>query len=267
MKQNVEFIRISRKGWDLGTYRGELSVVGASRRRHGRGVMDYDYGERYDGEWSEDQRSGRGVLTWSGGERYRGEFAPGGFHGRGAFHFRNGRLFEGTWAGGAPVVGVALGGDGVAWRAAGDGVWAWGAGGDVPAEWVRTGMEVTGGRPSAEGPWSGECEGAWEREGSERGEGRQRGLRPVAGLVADAGGTRLDVANDAQRTLAEVLMVIPHAVTCRCCRRRRRRDMMISPTRAVGRKLLRALQQNSSVPQSFFGSSIADAVNLWQLNE
>ena len=112
MKQNVEFIRISRNGWDSGTYRGELSVVGASRRRHGRGVMDYDYGERYDGEWSEDQRSGRGVLTWSGGERYRGEFAPGGFHGRGAFHFRNGRLFEGTWAGGAPVVGVALGGDG-----------------------------------------------------------------------------------------------------------------------------------------------------------
>ena len=128
-------------------------------------------------------------------------------------------------------------------------------------------MEVTGGRPSAEGPWSGECEGAWEREGSERGEGRQRGLRPVVGLVADAGGTRLDVANDAQRTLAEVLMVIPHAVTCRCCRRRRRRDMMISPTRAVGRKLLRALQQNSSVPQSFFGSSLADAVNSWQLNE
>ena len=153
MKQNVEFIRISRNGWDSGTYRGELSVVGASRRRHGRGVMDYDYGERYDGEW-------RVTSATAGSLR-------------------------------APGVGCGRG-----WDAAGRG-----------------------------------------------------------GVVA----------NDAQRTLTEVLMVIPHAVTCRCCCCRRRRDMMNSPTRNT-RGNSKAFAY-AAAKQQRPASSIADAVHLWQLNE
>ena len=67
MGQRLTRIIAQEIKYSNGTYFGEVAGVGASRRRHGRGVNTLSCGERYEGEWREDKRSGRGVFTWSDG--------------------------------------------------------------------------------------------------------------------------------------------------------------------------------------------------------
>ena len=37
---------------------------------HGTGTMNYTNGDKYIGDWIEDNRTGRGVYTWADGDRY-----------------------------------------------------------------------------------------------------------------------------------------------------------------------------------------------------
>ena len=122
MDRPEQAIEIKNSYGDEGTYLGEVAGAGHSRCRHGRGVMAYRNGERYQGDWRKDRRSGRGVFTRADGARYDGEFDDGWIHGRGAYLFADGRrLYDGAWAGHYPVGGAALDGDGAVWRAACDG--------------------------------------------------------------------------------------------------------------------------------------------------
>ena len=105
-----------------GTYRGDALGAGPSARKHGRGVMVWGDGMRYDGEWRDDKRSGRGVFTYADGRRYDGEWANGDYHGRGASRLPDGRVFDGAWARDCPLAGAALDpATGAVWRAACDG--------------------------------------------------------------------------------------------------------------------------------------------------
>ena len=214
-EQIIEFPNEIRNR-EQGTYRGEVSGAGPSMHRHGRGVMEWSDGRRYEGEWREDKRSGRGIYTFNDGGRYDGEFERGAFRGRGAYRFADGRrLYDGAWAGHYPTGCAALDGDGVVWRAACNReTWRWRMwkdGGVMPAG-TRAGVTVTAGRPPAEAPGSGEWAGAWAWEGGAQVEGLLRGLRPVAGVESDAGGGRWRVAYDGERTLAEELVVTSRTV-------------------------------------------------------
>ena len=212
-----EFDRESSEG----TYRGEILRAGPSMLRHGRGVMIWNFGMSYEGEWREDKKSGKGILTFRSGERYEGEFESL-MHGRGAWCDADGqRLYDGTWARHRPRGGAALDGDGVVWRAGYDFTesegrilieYLWKKGEEMPAGWTRAGVTVTAGRPPAEAPGSGVWAGAWAWEGGVRVEGRLRGLRPLAGVETDAGGGRWWVTYDGERTLAEGLVVTSRTV-------------------------------------------------------
>ena len=47
--------------------------------------IDYESGDAYDGEWSEEgRRHGKGCLTFNDGSKYRGQFAAGFFQVRAA---------------------------------------------------------------------------------------------------------------------------------------------------------------------------------------
>ena len=216
-KQVVEYPNDFRPRAKPGIYRGEALGAGLSMHRHGRGVMDYSDGDRYEGEWWKDKRSGRGVCSFRNGDRYEGEF-DWGFCGRWVYLYADGRrLYDGAWDRGDPMGGAVLEGDGAVWRTACGGwyVSSWDIGQEgwsVSASWTRTGVTVTAGRPPAEAPGSGEWAGAWTREGGEQVEGRLRGLRPVAGVETDGDGRRWRLTYDGERTLAERLLVTSRTV-------------------------------------------------------
>jgi hypothetical protein len=39
-------------------------------KKHGTGRINFTNGEKYTGNWIEDERTGRGVFTWPNGDRY-----------------------------------------------------------------------------------------------------------------------------------------------------------------------------------------------------
>lgn len=60
--------------------------------------VNYDDGDIYDGEWSEDgKRHGKGTLTLKNGVKYCGQFEKGFFHGSGILSFPDGGQYEGSF--------------------------------------------------------------------------------------------------------------------------------------------------------------------------
>ncbi len=53
-----QMLRYGVKKFDNGEYRG-LLLTG---KRHGKGVMRYNNGDKYIGDWKNDKRHGRGTL-------------------------------------------------------------------------------------------------------------------------------------------------------------------------------------------------------------
>jgi hypothetical protein len=49
------------------------------------------------GRWEHNEKSGRGCMEWENGERFEGEFQHDKMHGQGVFHARNGSTFTGSW--------------------------------------------------------------------------------------------------------------------------------------------------------------------------
>ena len=78
-------------------YRGEIKV---NRKRDGKGVIVYDSGRIYEGDWENDKRNGRGFELFPNGNKYLGQFADGKAHGKGSYTWRNGEQYEGEWVGG-----------------------------------------------------------------------------------------------------------------------------------------------------------------------
>jgi len=52
-------------------YRGEINK---KRKRHGKGVIVYDTGRIYEGDWGTDKREGRGFELFSNGNTFQGEY-------------------------------------------------------------------------------------------------------------------------------------------------------------------------------------------------
>lgn len=66
-------------------YRGELD----ERKREGRGVIVYDTGRVYEGNWLLDKRHGRGYERFANNNTFCGEYYDGKAHGKGVFTWTN----------------------------------------------------------------------------------------------------------------------------------------------------------------------------------
>lgn len=65
LNQNTTIKKIYDNDQYIGTYNGEYSKVGGITYRHGRGVMKYECGYVYDGQWRNDKMNGYGILTFT----------------------------------------------------------------------------------------------------------------------------------------------------------------------------------------------------------
>ena len=64
---------------------------------HGRRVLEWSDGFRYEGELREGRQHGRGTMTQANGARYAGAWRNGRPHGQGIYTQANGTSFEGAW--------------------------------------------------------------------------------------------------------------------------------------------------------------------------
>ena len=75
-------------------YTGEIKGI----YRSGRGTMVYDAtGDRYEGDFYEDEITGSGVYTYSNGDIYEGALLEGKMHGNGVITFASGAKYEGNF--------------------------------------------------------------------------------------------------------------------------------------------------------------------------
>lgn len=115
---NVTSAECSDKYGDTGYYTGSILVT--EGMPHGKGIMNYDSGRVYDGDWVSgqwhgkgkllnpngdtyvgdfvfDTRHGEGVYKWDNGDIYVGQFSQDKRHGQGRFSFHNGNIYEGEF--------------------------------------------------------------------------------------------------------------------------------------------------------------------------
>ena len=52
--------------------------------------MEWNNGERYEGEWKNDLKDGKGIHYFPNGERYEGEFKNGNAEGKGIYYYKDG---------------------------------------------------------------------------------------------------------------------------------------------------------------------------------
>jgi hypothetical protein len=120
---------------------------------NGRGVLTLPKGWKYDGEYKDNQMHGRGVATWANGQRYQGHFENGKYNGRGVLTFPDGRQYDGEWKDGdehgqgrfTKPNGDAASGewrDGKPWRIKGTDVWPDGT--KYVGEWNHDGSKSGG---------------------------------------------------------------------------------------------------------------------------
>jgi serine/threonine protein kinase len=67
-------------------------------RKEGKGRFTWSNGQTYSGDWSNDQPNGRGTFLFANGNRYDGEVRDGLPHGQGTTRFRGGDMYSGSWA-------------------------------------------------------------------------------------------------------------------------------------------------------------------------
>ncbi|EAR82699.3 MORN motif protein (macronuclear) [Tetrahymena thermophila SB210] len=69
-------------------------------KRHGNGVMVYQNGRIYEGQWENDLKHGRGYEIFPSGSTYDGYYINGKPEGRGTYKYANGEIYEGEWING-----------------------------------------------------------------------------------------------------------------------------------------------------------------------
>ena len=87
-----------------GTARGSAVYVGEFRegKKHGRGVKNWPWGDRYEGEFADDSKHGAGIYVWGArsafaGDRYEGAFANDRRNGYGVYSWASGDSYAGPW--------------------------------------------------------------------------------------------------------------------------------------------------------------------------
>lgn len=83
----------------IGKYIGDLFDPGffKSVMRHGRGLMEYLNGEKYDGMWKMNQRHGYGVMIYKNGDIYSGNWENDKKNGSGQIMYQNGEKLFISW--------------------------------------------------------------------------------------------------------------------------------------------------------------------------
>ena len=71
--------------------------VNASGKREGKGIYIWTSGDKYDGDWINDEATGKGIYYHHEGWRYEGEFKNLKFHGKGIYYFADGKKRKGVW--------------------------------------------------------------------------------------------------------------------------------------------------------------------------
>jgi hypothetical protein len=98
-KINNTIIESAEKDFPEGSFKGII----INGKREINGIMTYNDGSKYDGQWKNDKKKGRGIFISSHynddtfGIRYEGEFNNDKFEGKGICKYSNGDIYEGEW--------------------------------------------------------------------------------------------------------------------------------------------------------------------------
>ena len=65
--------------------------------RHGQGTFTFADGDKYVGDYKDNERHGQGTYTFANGEKYVGEFKDNNYHGQGTYTFANGDKYVGEF--------------------------------------------------------------------------------------------------------------------------------------------------------------------------
>ena len=57
----------------------------------------YANGDKYDGDWNDEEMNGKGVYYYANGDKYDGEFNHNKKNGKGVFYYANGGKYDGEW--------------------------------------------------------------------------------------------------------------------------------------------------------------------------
>ena len=98
--KNVVYNFITKK-YPNGTYKGYI----CNDKREKSGIMFFDNGAKYEGQWKNDKKNGKGVFTSAHyfdcknfvGMKYEGDFKDDKFEGYGITTYTNGDKYEGEW--------------------------------------------------------------------------------------------------------------------------------------------------------------------------
>ena len=74
-------------------YEGEMR----NGKKEGQGTYIFKSGEKYVGKWKNDTYNGKGVLTLANGEKYTGKFENGKYEGKGTFFYLKGHKYIGSF--------------------------------------------------------------------------------------------------------------------------------------------------------------------------
>ena len=76
-------------------YKGGLNENGD---KHGKGVFNYENGDKYDGEWKDNKKDGYGTYSYSNGDMFDGYFVAGKRHGKGHYVYAgSNESYKGTY--------------------------------------------------------------------------------------------------------------------------------------------------------------------------
>ena len=77
------------------TYEGQVDPDG---KKNGHGILTFNSGDRYSGQWMDDRMSGEGTYEFSDGDKYVGQWQNNRMHGRGTYYYPNGDRYTGQFA-------------------------------------------------------------------------------------------------------------------------------------------------------------------------
>ena len=79
---------------DNGIYIGKLIN---SKRECEYGIMNYNNGDKYEGEFKNNLREGKGIMNYNNGDKYEGEWKNNLREGKGIYYYNNNDKYEGEY--------------------------------------------------------------------------------------------------------------------------------------------------------------------------
>ena len=80
--------------WENGDkYEGEWS----NNQINGQGKLIYINGNTYEGNFKDGMKNGQGIFIWKNGDKYEGQWSMDKMNGQGTYKFTNGNIINGIW--------------------------------------------------------------------------------------------------------------------------------------------------------------------------